>query len=336
MPIALIIAFAASLGMHALLLFGPDVDLSTASEPPPLQAELLPPAATEPPPVPPPKPAASVARSRTARRKPHPPVAPKPVLSVPDSPAGISQAAPAPDAAAPAAASGLPGESPLPAPAAMALPAPAPLMAARGTIHYRVDRGDQGFAIGRATHDWQIIDGAYRITAVTETSGLVALFKPLRIELESRGQLTPEGLLPERFVTRRKGVETSERADFDWPQRQVRVGNKPPQALRRGAQDLLSFHYQLGLLPEVISGSMLSIATGKKYEQYRIEVLGDEDVETPAGSFRCLHLRVPGVSTTELWLAYDHRRLPVKIQHTDRDGAIYVQTATAIEMSQEP
>ena len=37
MPVALIIAFAASLGVHALALFGPEFDLSNAAEPTPLE-----------------------------------------------------------------------------------------------------------------------------------------------------------------------------------------------------------------------------------------------------------------------------------------------------------
>ena len=39
MPIALIIAVAASLAVHALLLFIPDIDLASFSKPPPLLAE---------------------------------------------------------------------------------------------------------------------------------------------------------------------------------------------------------------------------------------------------------------------------------------------------------
>jgi hypothetical protein len=42
------------------------------------------------------------------------------------------------------------------------------------------------------------------------------------------------------------------------------------------------------------------------------------------------------VATTEIWLAYDRALLPVKIQHVDRKGNLYVQVATAIELSQEP
>jgi hypothetical protein len=60
--------------------------------------------------------------------------------------------------------------------------------AARGRIRYRVDRGDQGFQIGFSIHDWEVVDGSYRITAVTETSGLVGFFRPLRFEVESRGR----------------------------------------------------------------------------------------------------------------------------------------------------
>jgi hypothetical protein len=41
---------------------------------------------------------------------------------------------------------------------------------------------------------------------------------------------------------------------------------------------------------------------------------------------------VPGVATTELWLAYDRAMLPIKVQHVDRKGNILVQVATAIDL----
>lgn len=339
MPIALIIAVAASLAVHAMLLFIPDIDLASFSEPPPLLAELKPPPAREAPveSAPKPGPAAVAAKSRATKRKaraPAPP-APTPVRRVPESPAVVL-----PDASperAGEAASGASGRLAPDAPAAVApIAATASRLPARGVIRYRVDRGDQGFMIGQSTHDWVVVDAAYRITSVTETNGLVALFKPFRIELESRGTMTAAGLLPEHFSTRRKGRATSEQAQFDWAQMLVQVGKRPAQALDPGAQDLLSFQYQLGLLADLATGSVLPVATGKKYEHYRLEVVGDEQLETPAGIFRSLHLRVPGESTTELWLAYDRSMLPVKILHTDHEGAVYVETATSIELSQEP
>jgi hypothetical protein len=203
---------------------------------------------------------------------------------------------------------------------------------ARGRIGYRVDSGDQGFQVGTSIHDWEIANGAYRITAVTETSGMVGFFRPLRIDVESRGRMTDSGLVPEHFVTRRKDGTGGEGAEFDWSRRQVRMGARPPQSLDAGAQDLLSFPYQLSLLAHLQSGDGMPIATGKKYANFRLEVLGDQEVSVPAGTFRCLHLRVPGVATTELWLAYDRAMLPIKVQHVDRKGNILVQVATAIDL----
>ena len=340
MPVVLIIAFATSLGAHALALFGPDIDLSTVSEPPPLVVELKTPPA--PPPLPPAKSEAKAAaakdspiRSTASRRRPPAPAAPLPLLTEADSPSATPAPMPSPEPLLehqteqhmqPAVPS-LPLSEPLPV--ASTLPA-------RGLIRYRVDRGDQGFQIGFSIHEWEAADGSYRITAVSETTGLVAFFKPLRIEVESRGRLTAAGLVPEHFMTRREGRATGESAEFDWESMQLRMGNRPAQALSLGSQDLLSYPYQLGLIADLASSGSLPIATGKKYANFQLEVVGDEDIEIPAGTFRTLHLRVPGVATTEIWLAYDRALLPVKIQHVDRKGNLYVQVATAIELSQEP
>ncbi|MBN9422028.1 MAG: hypothetical protein BGO63_01550 [Candidatus Accumulibacter sp. 66-26] len=333
MPFALILAFAASIGVHALALFAPDVELSTAPEVPPLTAELRP----RPPPAPPPKPAAK------PPARPHPPALPHspphaagstatpatPVLSVPG--AAESPLESASESATDAAGTAW---EPPPPPEIEAVPLEQRLPS-RGLIRFRVDRGDQGFEVGSSLHTWEIADGRYRIASSTETSGLVALFKSLRIELESRGRLTPGGLQPEHFAIRRNGRETGERADFDWERMQVRIGDGAPQAMVDGAQDLLSFHYQLGFLPYPAAGNTLPIATGKKFEYYRLEAVGEEDIEVPAGTFHTLHLRAPGSSTTELWLAYDALLLPVKIRYTDRHGDSFVQVATELKYSKE-
>jgi hypothetical protein len=262
-----------------------------------------------------------VVKPKPSRPKVAPVASASPVLAMPESPElATVVSTPVADPAGPPVVEAVPVEPRLPA---------------RGMIRYRVDRGDQEFMVGDSTHDWEIVDGTYRITSVSETNGLVALFKPVRIELESRGRLTAEGLQPEHFMIRRGGRDTREKAEFDWVQMQVQVGNSAVQPLARGAQDLLSFYYQLGYLPHPEAGGTLPIATGKKYLSYRFEPLGDEIVETPAGSLRTLHLRVKDDTTTELWLAYDYLLLPVKIRHLDRKGDSFVQVATEIRLSKE-
>ncbi len=333
MPVVLILAFAASLGIHGLALFAPDIDLSIGSEPPPLVVELKPIPKAPPAPdliaKPAAKPLATKGKSAPRRRVETP--VPLPTASLPESPQAL------PDTAAPdpvderEEGSEAANEVQPEAPARIELRLPA-----SGMIRYRVDRGDQGFQIGVSTHDWKVVDGAYRITTVTETSGLIGLFRPLRFEVESRGRVTAAGLVPEHVVSRRQGKEVGETAEFDWAMMELHVSGRPVQPLRPGTQDLVSFPYQLGLIADLASVHSMHIATGKQYTDYRVEVVGDEEIRVPAGTFRCLHLRVPGVATTELWLAYDRWMLPVKIQHIDRKGDLYVQVATAIEPAQEP
>ncbi len=194
----------------------------------------------------------------------------------------------------------------------------------------------QGFQIGRATHTWEAGDGVYRITAVTETSGLIGFFRPLRAEVESSGRLTSGGLLPERFVARQSGREKSEQADFDWRQMQVHFAGRATQTLSPGAQDLLSLNYQLGLLGDLATGYPLTVVTGRKIARYRLEVLADEEIETPAGIFNTVHLRVAGVAAIELWLARGRALLPVKIRFVDRKGNLYIQVATAMTVDEGP
>ena len=330
MPFALILALAASLGIHVAALFGPEIELSTEPESVPLLAELKPMPMPKAPPealAPPEKPAA--AKAPKPRGKVETVASASPVLSIPEASAvGAAEAVatPASEAASPAT----PGMS---APESVTPLAIESRLPPHGMIRYRVDLGDSNFEIGVSRHEWEIVDGRYRLTSIVETSGLVWLIKAYRIEMESRGWLTSEGLRPESFAIRRNGKEAREKASFDWENMTVRVGDRAEQALNPGAQDLLSFNFQLGYLAHPEAGSRLYIATGRKYGVYQIEVLGDEEIEVPAGVMRTLHLRAPGVNTTELWLAYDYLLLPVKIRHVDNKGDSLIQVATQIQVS---
>lgn len=337
MPVVLILAFAASLGVHVALLFGTQIELPTEIETPPLMAELKPAPIPRPPPqleAPPSPPRAKPRQPAIARRQADRPASASSVLSVPDAATPLAAGSTVPaQALAP-----LVEAEPVPESVADSAPPPEnpPPVAERlpphGIIRYRVDRGDSNFEIGAAEQRWTIVDGRYRLSSVVETTGLVWLFKAIRIEMESRGLITAAGLQPQTFAIRRDGQPARETADFDWSAMTVRVAGRGEQPLDDGAQDLLSFNYQLGYLPHLDAGGSLPIATGKRYGVYRLEVLGDEDIEVPAGAMRTLHLRAPGTNTTELWLAYDYLLLPVKIRHVDAKGGSFVQVATKIEV----
>ena len=354
MPVALFLAFLASLGLHAAALFGPEIDLAPEPEAPALVAELRP--APEPPKVQPPAPSPREAEPRPAPHKAEPaartpsasrPAAPRQprILAVPAAPessaptvqAPVESPPPVPDgasAAGPAAPDAARSGSPAAPDTAAAGPSEQRLPP-RGSIRFRVDRGDSGFEIGVARQEWELDGDRYRLSSSAETTGLAWLLRSVSLEMESVGRVTARGLRPDAFGVLRDGRRGRERALFDWEAMRLRIGDRSEHALEPGTQDLLSVFYQLGFSDLAPGGTAaLPLATGKKYAVFRVEYLGDEDIEIPLGALRARHLRLPGETTTEIWLAYDYRLLPVKIRHIDNKGGVYVQSATQILLEQ--
>jgi hypothetical protein len=319
MPIAIVLALAASLGIHAAALFGTDIELfgGAADEPVALRAELQPPPAT---------PAKPPAEQKPVG-KPRPKVKPSPLASTRSSP--NVQTPPA-----------TPAEQDVPASADEAAANNArqpsepvkPLLPANGVIRFAILMGADGFRIGRAEHRWEFAeDGSYRLYGMTETSGLAALFKTVRFENESRGRLVAGGLQPEHYLSRKNGKDANENADFDWSSPQVLLSRDGQvRSISPGTQDILSLNYHLAYLRQPESGATVGVVTGKKYERYALDSLGEEEIDTPAGRFRTLHLRAMTDSVTEIWLALDHHRLPVKIRFTDKKGDVFEQIATEL------
>ena len=293
MPIALLVALAGSLVLHAAALFGTDLVLpGQGSESPRLEAELRP------------LPAAPAAKPEAPRRIARKPV-PKHLTSRQATPPSI---APQPEPVveiAPEQAST----------AEVAAPEPAqPLLPTQGAIHFVIFKDLLDLQVGRAEHRWEFAaDGSYRLAGTTETSGLAALLKPVRLDIESRGRLVAGGLQPETFRSLKNGVDANENADFDWSTAVVRLSRDGSvREIAPGTQDILSLNYQLAYVARLEAGTALGVVTGKKYERYNLDSLGEEEIETPAGRFRTLHLRAMTDNTTEIWIALDLHRLPVK------------------------
>lgn len=332
MPLALIFALAASLGIHAAALFAPEIELTSfLIETPPLQAEIvtLPLPPTE-------KKAVNVKTPSKPPAKEHPKQHPKnkaqPGLQPASAPALAPVAESAPVSPASAAPAATPAEVPAKAVASEAPPvATAPTSRQRvvGRIRFILYKGEQGMEVGQAIHQWEVGNGTYHLTGSLETTGLAALFKPVKIVQESRGRVDGSGLHPEHFTVTRNGSPSGERADFDLAAGTVSVAGRAPQPAGIGAQDLMSFHYQLGLLAP--SGRLeMEVATGKKFDRIRFELLNEELLHTPAGDFRTRHYRAAGDTTTEVWVALERSGVPVKIRHIDRNGDSFDEVAAEL------
>ena len=328
MPIAL--ALVASALIHAAALLGPGWDLpgdSDADAAPTIDAVLA-------------RPAPRVEAAPAARPAPKP-HADKPrrqvVAAAAPAVAAASAATPAPSAPsagpvemAPVAVSPAPTVEAVPVPVRIALPA-------KGRVRYAITRGEEGFVIGQTTHTWQQDGFTYTLQSVAETTGLVAIFKSARVLQSSRGEVTAAGLKPREF--RHERVGGLDTANFDWARGVVAYAGRE-DGISAGAQDMLSMYYQLVLLAPKAGTLEMPIATGRKLETYRIEILGEEVLTLPAGERRAARLRIKsGNDTFELWLAVgkdaDMRALPLKIRYTDRKGEIFDQVAQDIEIQEQ-
>ncbi|MBM3392511.1 MAG: DUF3108 domain-containing protein [Betaproteobacteria bacterium] len=292
-----------------------------------LEARLAPQPAQRPPP-PAPVLAPQPAPPPLPRAQPQPRRMPAPPVAEPAPPS----AEPAPQAEAPA--------PPVAAPPAAATPVPVDLPWPRqGRIVFAVTRGEgeQGMQLGQSTHAWRHDGIGYRLETVSETTGLVALFRTMRIVQTSEGRVGPEGLLPETFSVERNG-KAAEGARFDRAAMKIALTSagqpRREAALAGMAQDLASQIYQIGLYGAAARVDML-IATGKNVGRYAYEAVGDETLATRFGPLRTWHVKtpaMPGENAMELWLAQDYRNLPVRIRFADRKGDVYEQNAVELEI----
>ncbi len=213
----------------------------------------------------------------------------------------------------------------------------------RGRVHYQVMRGERGLVVGQSVHHWNHNGKNYVLNSVTETTGLIALFKPVRVVWVSQGAVGPEGLRPHDFRSEKEGGR-ADSARFDWANMTLDLsgGGQRTVRLLPGSQDVLSMFYQLGsMLPGLLQqddtvakeGFSLPVTTGRKLEEYRFQWLGETSLDLPRlGVQRTVHLRVSaGEQTIDLWLGESLRALPLKIRYTDGKGDSFDQLADQIE-----
>lgn len=313
---------AASLLLHAAVLVLPQYSLPRNEAPLPLLAAKLVP----------------IPRTAHAPNQHAKPAAPRPA---PRPPQPIAQNMAAASSVPPAAASSVAAEAAANASAvaaaASAVPATvdyaatsahAPPLPKHARLLYVAQMGALGLYVGEIRHELEIDAGQYTLHAELRTTGLASLVKHYQNIQDSRGSVSAKGgLRPGGFSeakTDEHGTQSSE-AVFDWDAHQLAFASGTKVPLPDGAQDILSFLYQLSQLPfdrEVIP---LAVSNGRKLEFYKLATGPEEAIDTPMGKLRALHLskqHAAGEEGTEIWLALEYRLLPVKVRHIERDGKV--------------
>lgn len=194
-------------------------------------------------------------------------------------------------------------------------------------LTFTVYKGDDGFRIGEIHHQLDIRGGGYTLKAARQTSGLASLRNSNQLIQISRGRIVEHGLQPEIFEEEKitQDGKQSLQATFDRAARKLHFSNGGETALPADAQDILSFMYQISQLPMNGEFFPLPISDGKQLEQYQIEIGAKEDIATPMGKLRALHLRkmhARGEAYFEIWLGLEYRLLPVKFSQVDSSGNV--------------
>lgn len=289
-------------------------------EPPPLTAQLV----SKPPP---PKPAQPVAKATPPQRvKPVPPLpAAEPVSEpevLPETPAaesGTVMAEPNESSAAieePVMAEPDASTDMIEQAAVAEVPAGPPLnpLPNRVRLEYRARIG---LATGQMTLLWVNEGDHYTVTSILSPQGMASLFFSGQLVQMSRGRIVATGLQPEEFWDQRDNRRSQSRFNYA-TQTILTESSKGARTfpLPTGLQDVQSLLFQLALTAPPATESDSAVFNGKKVRSYRYRLVGEEEIDTPLGALRTLHMiRVTDTPAErfEIWLAIDRYFLPVKL-----------------------
>lgn len=194
-------------------------------------------------------------------------------------------------------------------------------------LTFTVYQGADGFRIGEIHQQFDIHGGRYNLKSVRQTSGLASLSNSDQLIQTSSGRIVEQGLQPEIYgedsIT--KDGKQSMQATFGWTTKKLRYSHGGETELPADTQDTLSFMYQLSQIPMHDEFFPLPISDAAQLRQYQIEIGAKEDIATPLGKLRALHLREMHTRKEayfEIWLGLEYRLLPVRFRQVDSAGEV--------------
>lgn len=220
------------------------------------------------------------------------------------------------------------------------LPPASAAVTAPQTVQAQYDLSMNGAAIAVMQETFEIRNGAYQAVSETQAIGVFALVQRRPGRVTSNGEVGSSGLRPKTFDgTRGTGDARRVHAEFDWKEGMLTMshdGRTDTAALPAGAQDRLSVMYQfLFLDPAKLKDLVFAMTNGRKLDQYRYTIGPDTAIDTPLGRMAVIHLvkqHAAGETATEIWLAREHRLMPVKMRIVEDDGKRYEQVISRLEI----
>lgn len=211
--------------------------------------------------------------------------------------------------------------------------------AAPESIRLSYDVYSHGMKLGRIDEEFARNGNRYTLSSTSTPEGLMAMFKPGKVFMHSKGLVAERGLRPDSFSHTRENDQDGNRAEFDWSRNELAIssgGQRQNLALPPGTQDRLSAMYQFMFLAMEQARSVdFPMTNGRKLDDYHYAVEPGNKVDTPLGPLDALYLdsqSKPGENRTEIWLATRYRHLPCKMIITEGNGDQFIQVLSSIEI----
>lgn len=189
------------------------------------------------------------------------------------------------------------------------------------TVVYDLYRNGQ--KLGSVTDHFERHGSQYQLVSEARATGPLKFLWPTKIRLESSGEITAQGLRPQRFVHDRSDQPSkTAMANLDWIAHRVEYHYKGEtfhdDSLREGAQDQLSQFYQFAFLPDLPSRLDLQVVSGRKLADYRYVRHDGGSVKVPDGTFATqVFERIMDADAEKaisVWIAPAYYHLPVRIR----------------------
>ena len=182
-------------------------------------------------------------------------------------------------------------------------------------------------------------DGSYEYRSETKTVGLISLFKKLHIVESSRFVQEGGALKSLSYDYKRTGYRKKREVSIEFNQDTGKIKNTVNGdfwhlPMEPAVMDKLL--YQLAIMYDLQHGrtpATYQIADGGGIKTYNFEKLGEEEVETPLGSFNTIKMirhRPDSSRKSIFWCAPDLDYLQVKVEHTEKDGSTTVAVIKSI------
>ncbi|MDZ4202257.1 MAG: DUF3108 domain-containing protein [Gallionella sp.] len=197
-----------------------------------------------------------------------------------------------------------------------------------------------GIKIGVIEESYRRDKDHYTLASITTPVGLLAMFKPEKVFIDSSGTLGKQGLQPALFSHRRERDSVKDsKAEFDRAAGQLALihhGQREIVSFPEGTQDRLSAMYQFMFLSPRAGGTLeFPMTNGVKLDTYHYAVARGPKVKTPAGEFDTFYLdnqAKAGESRTEIWLSKQRHNLPCKMVITEADGGQLTQILSKLQI----